>query len=35
MANGSGGTFKVKSTDEKIRIVIAEKDAAGDLKIEW
>lgn len=35
MVNGSGGTFKVKSTNEKIRIVIAGKDATGDLKIEW
>jgi len=35
IVNGSGGVFNVKSTDEKIHIIIAGKDATGDLKIEW
>lgn len=33
--NGSGGVLKITSTDDKIRIVIAAKEASGSLSIKW
>lgn len=33
--NGSGGVLSIKSTDNKLRIVIMGKVASGNLVIEW